>query len=262
MAILDIHAPHHGRRVAALAGALVLATLAAGCSLPDREEAWPRGDGPVPTADPTATTRPPTGTAPLPDGTRGVGPDGCRQLAAGPWAHLEHGPDPIADVRAGRVPSVPGSGGDEEPDSRRDFTSVDQYRDPSSMVDPGALHAAMAEAGFVEGTEARWGTDRRLALISVSRFADAEGAQRVLTTHLTALCGEAIRATVRDDGAGLTLVRDSGTVRTVFVLDDLEVSVMVCHCYGTSDADREDLVDDWSTGVADELTEPGPDPGV
>ncbi len=92
-------------------------------------------------------------------------------------------------------------------------------------------------------------------MISASRYRDAEAAQTVLTTHLLALCPEAIEATVRADRNGLTLVRDSGTVRTVFVLDDVEVSVMVCVCHGSSDADRKALIEEWSASVSDVMRE-------
>lgn len=239
------------RTGAVLAIVTLIASLTACTSQLRGEKAWPQGSG---TAAPpnTATTAPaPSAGDPLPADKVVDGAIDCAALARGPWATLPHGPDPVADIRAGRVPSLPGSSGHEPPDSERAFASVDDYRDPSRMVDPGSLRAAMVKAGFQEGYEARWGTGHRIALISASRYRDARAAKTVLTTHLLALCPEAVRATVRDDRNGLTLVRDSGTVRTVFVLDDVEVSVMVCVCHGSSDADREALIDEWSDGVSD-----------
>ena len=101
----------------------------------------------------------------------------------------------------------------------------------------------MIDAGFVEGRDVRWGTRHRLALVSVNRYRDADAAKDVLTAHLTALCGEATSVEVRDDRAGLTIVRESDTVRTVFVLDDVEVSVMICHCYGSDNDSRRAIID-------------------
>ena len=234
--------------------AIALTAALAGCTTFDhRHDGWPRGDGDPPAAATPTTVAPKSGD-PIPAELSGRGADTCRELAKGPWATLLHGTDPVADVAEGRIPGVPtGSRADDPPDSERTFTSVDEYRDPSSMVDVGALREVMIDAGFVEGRDVRWGTRHRLALVSVNRYRDADAAKDVLTAHLTALCGEATSVEVRDDRAGLTIVRESDTVRTVFVLDDVEVSVMICHCYGSDNDSRRAIIDEWSSQVKGEL---------
>lgn len=221
------------------------------------DEAWPKGAGGAPTAQADA----PTAAAGEPEpGRRVTTVEDCQQLARGPWADAEHGPDPIGRVRDGVVPSLP-DGSDSPPDHVTEFPDLISYRDPSTLEDPGMVYDAMAAAGFQKGIEARWGEGHAYTAITVIQFEDAAGAKDALTAHLTDLCRRATSATVRDGGNGLLLTRDSEAVRSVFVMGDIEVSVFTCSCYWPDLPSRTDGITGWAWGVEAKLFEPGQDTG-
>jgi hypothetical protein len=68
-----------------------------------------------------------------------------------------------------------------------------------------------------------------------------------------------VHATRRRDGTGLLVRRDSGTVRTIFVRGDVELSVLVCQCFGRTDEIRERAVDGWARDIDAVLQEPAPE---
>ncbi len=220
--------------------------------------AWPKGGGGAPPAQEDAPA--PAAGDPQP-GKQVATVEECQQLARGPWADAQHGPDPIGRVRTGVVPSLP-DGNDSPPDELTEFPDLISYRDPSTLEDPGMVYDAMEAAGFQEGIEARWGEGNAFTAITVIQFRDAAGAKAALTAHLTDLCRRATSATVREGGNGLLLTRDSEAVRSVFVMGDIEVSVFTCGCYWSDLVSRSEGITSWAWGVEAKLVEPGQDTGT
>ena len=178
----------------------------------------------------------------------------CEIAAKGPWASVAHAPDPIGAIRDGREFNVDGAlARSDPPDELREFAHADDYRDRSPITTMAPLHRAMVDAGFLHGIEARWGSGHLLAAVDVIQFRDAQAAKKVVTAHLTALCDHTVDFTKRSDGTGLSVTQDDSTVRTIFALGDVEVSVMTCSCYGRTDPERQALLDQWSGEVADQL---------
>lgn len=159
------------------------------------------------------------------------------------------------------VPSLP-DGENRPPDEVNEFPDLISYRDPSTLEDPGMVYDAMEAAGFEEAIEARWGEGNAFTAITVIQYRDAAGAKDALTAHLTDLCRRATSASTRDASNGLLLTRDSGAVRSVFVMGDIEVSVFTCSCYWSDLVSRSDGITDWAWGVEATLAAPGPDDGT
>jgi hypothetical protein len=205
------------------------------------------------------------GPGPRPAGVTGI--DGCRDLATDPWTRPEHGSDPVAAVREGRVPAFV-DGPDGTPlDQVTEFTTAADYVDPSILEDPVRLQDAFEEAGLVEGIEARFEEGPWLTAITVVRFRDADGAADALGAHLHDYCHRAVETWTRAEGNGLIVLRESLAVRTVFVLGDTTVSVFVCACFGTDDENRLDGLEWWTHHIVDALTagsstDPEPTPPV
>lgn len=220
------------------------------------------GDGGEPPIDPRPQG---DGPGPRPAGVSGV--DGCRDLTAGPWTRPDHGADPVAAVREGRVPAFV-DGPDGTPlDQVTEFATAADYVDPSTLEDPARLQAAFEDAGLVEGIEARFEEGPWLTAVTVVRFRDADGAADALGAHLHDYCHRAVETWTRAEGNGLTVLRESLAVRTVFVLGDTTVSVFVCACFGADDENRLDGLEWWTHHVVDALTagpstDPEPPPPV
>ena len=185
----------------------------------------------------------------------------CQQLALGPWADVEHGPDPIGRVRDGVVPALP-DGQHSPPDKLTEFPDLASYRDPSTLEDPGMVYDAWDRAGSVKGIEARWGEGHAYTAITVVQYRDATGAKDALTAHLTDLCRRATSATIRDHANGLVLTRDSEAVRSVYVMGDIEVSVFTCSCYWPDLDARKEGLGYWADDVEGKLAGPRPETGT
>ncbi len=195
------------------------------------------------------------GLGPRPAGVRGV--DACRDFAADTWSRLDHGADPVAAVREGRVPSFI-DGPDGTPlEQVTEFDTADGYVDPSTLEDPARLQAAFEAAGLVEGIEARFEEGPWLTAVTVVRFRDADGAADALGAHLHDYCHRAVETWTRTEGNGLIVLRESLGVRTLFVLGDVTVSVFVCACFGADDENRLDGLQWWTHHVVDALTAEG-----
>lgn len=225
---------------------------------PDGTDAWPKGDAGIPDATETA---PPASDGPILAPTRVSGTAKCQELAKGPWHKVEHGPDPLARVREGLVPALP-DGEDSPPDYLSEFTTLDSYRDPSTLEDPGMVHDAWEQAGFKQGVEARWGHGPSYTAITVVQFRDAASAQDAMTAHLTDLCRRTTQASVRDNSNGLLLTRDSEAVRSVYVMDDIEVSVFTCSCYWDTVEHREEGIHTWAFQTELALNDPTANTGT
>ena len=169
---------------------------------------------------------------------------------------MHHVGDPIGDIERGDYPAVLDGDGERPADSVDRFASLRDYRDPSTLVDPGALYAVMERAGFVDGIQAVYAPDGAQAVVTVTQFESSAGAQAVLTAHLDDYCSLAVVTRPRVERNGLLMLRDRGAVRVLFVLDDLEVSVFECGCFGTSDEGRADQVEAWAALVAKQLESP------
>ncbi len=209
----------------------------------------------------------PTGAAPESGGDpiearRSIaGTEECRAAAAGPWASVSHGPDPLGAVRRGAMPAFIPDGPDQTPlDQLTEMPAVGDYRDPSTIADPDRLLEAFAAAGYQEGIDVRYEEGNYLTVITLVRFRDAAGAAAALSAHLADYCSRAERGHVRTDRTGLVLLRESDTVRTLFVLDDVEVSVSVCGCYEDDDDERLSWTERWSDDIIAVLRDQAPTP--
>ena len=266
------------RRGLAVGVACVLLAAATGCSvqagtIPDGASGQPRADTTQPGQGQQggATTEPNAGGAPgsaSPSGNGGPTPglivhgaDGCRGLASGPWSPIPHGPDPLGAVRNGKLPAlIPGADGTPL-DQITEFPALGDYQDPSTLGDPGRVRDAFDAAGYLGGIEARYEHGDEQTVVTVVRFRDAAGAGAALTAHLVDYCHRAVDARELATANGLLVLRDSASVRTLFVLDDIEVSVLVCSCFGKTDEIRQALVGEWASQITAVLEAGGSDPG-
>jgi hypothetical protein len=227
--------------------ALPLCLLISSCSLLSEEKSWPKGSG-TPESSPEVAPPANPGTPVPDDPAQQFG--SCKELAMGPWADQDHAPDPIGSLLDGKFPSSELEGdGQAEPDRIRAFKTLDDYRDPSTLEDPGYVYAAMEKAGYERAAEARWGDDHEFKAVTIIQYRDAAGAKDAMTAHLIDLCRRAITYTVRPDQAGLTLLRNKGAVRTMFVMDDIVVSLFTCGCEWPNDADRLEGIAKWADQV-------------
>lgn len=190
------------------------------------------------------------GSEVVPAGSTVEGTPACQEQATRTWRSASYEIDPLAAVRSGEIPTVPDGIGDRPPDVVRDFPTLAVYDDPSTLEQPEVVAAAFERAGYLDGVDARWGySEVNFAAVTMVRFRDAAAAQEAMTAHLTDLCRRAVHATVRPDGTGLTLLRDSGAVRSLFVVDDVEVSVFVCACFFADATERQDGIEAWSAAL-------------
>lgn len=267
--------PKQTRKVIAVAAALALTGLVtAGCTSvkasakpwgPDRETMISPQTAPTTTTtsvdDPYAP--PPKAGAPAPTGDPVVGGQpisdtkSCRTLAKGPWQTIPYGADPVATVRAGKIPPFV-SGADGTPLKITEFPTVDDYNDHSTLEDPTKIYEAFTAAGYEEGIEASYVKGAADTTVTVVRFRNAAGAKAALSAHVSDYCQKAIGGQSNPEGTGLTILRESKTVRTMFVMGDAEISVLVCECYGDTDADRERYVEEWAEEIKAILAEPPP----
>lgn len=181
----------------------------------------------------------------------------CEALAKGPWRNTSYDSDPVAVVRAGRIPPFI-SGPDGTPLKVTEFPTVDDYNDHSTLGDPTKVYDAFTTAGYEEGIEASYVNGGEDTTVTVVRFRDAAGAKAALSAHLSDYCQKAIGGKSNTEGNGLIILRESKTVRTMFVMGDAEISVLVCECYGKTDADRQRFVEEWAMEVEILLAEPPP----
>jgi hypothetical protein len=187
------------------------------------------------------------------------GADECAQMAKGPWKEIPYGTDPLTMIRAGRTPALSTAPDGPALDEIVEFKTLADYDDPSTLLDPVAVGHAFAEAGFREGAAARH-VDPDGAEVSVTalRFRDPAAAAGAMSAHLEDYCGRALSAARRPQGNGLVVLRDKQSVRTFFVLGDVEVSVFVCSCY-YPDAEHRTLgVQWWAEQVEAALLMPEP----
>ena len=241
--------PNRLRHAALTSAVLVTGVLLLGaCSLIGSSDPWPRGSGapPAPNTATTAIALAKAGT-PRPAERDLAGPEGCRQLASGPFARVAHGPDPRGALRDGEVlglaqtsapisgtPALnddpPGGLPGAKPDQVSDYDTLDRYRDPNTMASAGSLHAAWSKLHFEGATAASWRSGHDHQTVTITQFGSAAEAQQALVAHLTELCPYANATMVRPDHTGVTLGKDTGSTRSLFVLDDVEVSVYACPC--------------------------------
>ncbi len=194
-------------------------------------------------------------TEPLEPRTTFAGADQCQAKAQGPWQPVAYGTDPVAAVRDGHVPQY----NRDHPLTVREFPTLESYDDPSTMDDAPAVYGAFEAAGYEEGIEGSYRNGGEETTVSVVRFHDATGARAAVSAHLADYCRRATSGYVNPDGTGLIVLRQSGTVRNLYVLGDAEVSVLVCECFGDNGEEREGLVESWSSDVNDYLRQPPPE---
>ncbi|MEZ5137500.1 MAG: hypothetical protein R2711_01585 [Acidimicrobiales bacterium] len=133
-----------------------------------------------------------------------------------------------------------------------EYPTVADYDDPSTIRDMGGSRR-WSRAGYQEGVDWRHGGDGDVADLTLLRFRDDGGARAALSALATDYCSRAFSASLLDDRSGLTVLRKTGAVRTMFVVDDVLVSVMSCGCYGSSLAERQDLIERWTAEAMDAL---------
>jgi hypothetical protein len=225
-----------------------IALLAAGCGTSGGNDETDAASAPAAPTDPAAESG-------LPETGEYRPGDACEDLAQGPWTNRTTEADLLEGVRNGNAPPFLGESGGLTFEVT-EFPTIDDYDDPSTLADPRALYEAWVDAGYQEGIDWRHGDHSDIAALTLVRFRDEGGARAALSALLEDYCGRAVEAKVLDDRSGMTVVRDSEAVRTIFVVDDVVVSVMSCGCYGTSTADRKNLVDDWSAQAMDSLSVP------
>ncbi|MEZ5181226.1 MAG: hypothetical protein R2702_05030 [Acidimicrobiales bacterium] len=230
------------RRTPAAATLLALALVLAACGA--------TGTG-APSSAPEAPSDPAAAAA-LPDTGESVDGDGCADLAAGPWTNRTSEADLLQGLRDGKAPPFLGALGGLDFEVR-EYPTVADYDDPSTIRDMGALRAAWSRAGYQEGVDWRHGGDGDVADLTLLRFRDDGGARAALSALATDYCSRAFSASLLDDRSGLTVLRKTGAVRTMFVVDDVLVSVMSCGCYGSSLAERQDLIERWTAEAMDAL---------
>ncbi|HEX2577872.1 MAG TPA: hypothetical protein VHK88_16095 [Aquihabitans sp.] len=215
---------------------------------PDTSEGDAAPEATTTTAPPSVEAAPPSVGADPPGARVGLdGVESCRELAHGPWAWVPHGADPLGAVRAGRMPEFIREGPDRTPlDQVTDMPTVDDYEDPSTLEDPATVRQAFVDAGYQDGVDARYEDGNYLTAITMVRFRDAAGASAALSAHLADYCSRAEDGYVRTERNGMVVLRDSGTARTMYVLDDVAVSVLVCVCYVDDPTERQHSVERWS----------------
>lgn len=208
-------------------------------------------------AEPTGSTAPPVDEGP-PDlsdrrgdmRTRRSRPNQCLDLADGPWAPVGYDRDPLEAVRDGSVPGLPQDGGHLDFERTVEFPTVERYEDISTLRDRDALVQAWREAGYQAGVMRELHQGNYQFAATAVRFRDADGAQAALGAHLRDYCHRSVDARPVPDGNGLTILRDLGAVRTLWVQDDVLLSVFSCVCYADGDRARQDLVEGWAGEVA------------
>lgn len=225
-----------GRAIAC--GALASAALLSACTTTGDQRAIQRSAPAAPTDPGAAAALPETGT--------NVTGDGCTAQAEGPWTNRTTDADLFASLRAGAMPPFLDAT-DGITFEVREYPTVDDYDDPSTIQDPAGLRAAWAAAGYQEGVDWRHGDGGDVVSFSLIRFRDDGGARAALSALLADYCSKAYESKILDDRSGMTVVRQTGAVRTMFVVDDTLVSVMSCGCYGDSELTRRRMVEDWAS---------------
>lgn len=251
------------RKVVGVAAAIALSGLVtAGCTSvkasakpwgPDRETMISPQTAPTTTTTTTTTSAddPIDGGQPISDVTS------CRTLAKGPWQTIPYGADPVATVLAGKIPPFV-SGADGTPLKITEFPTVDDYNDHVTLADPIKVYEAFTAAGYEEGIEASYVKGAADTTVTVVRFRNAAAAKTALSAHLSDYCQTAIGGKSNAQSNGLIILRESKAVVTTFVMGDAEISVLVCECYGDTDADRERYVEEWADEIKAILAEPPP----
>jgi hypothetical protein len=187
-----------------------------------------------------------------------VGPDpsppapnaaACIADASLPLAEVEVAVDPLAELRSARTASVYGS---VEPlDDVVTFDSFDDYPDPSTPYDLDAIVQAWEAAGFEGGVAAKRQDGWNLVMATVVAFRTPADARDAVAVHLTDLCHGSVRSERHPDGAGMSMVRTSGAVRSVGAVGRYEVSLFACVCVGADDVERSAAVEDWRRFLID-----------
>ncbi|MFN8017478.1 MAG: hypothetical protein U0P45_05075 [Acidimicrobiales bacterium] len=232
-----------------------------GCHHETQADAWGKGSASKASAPRTAPEGPSATTTPgaggLPPSSYQAGSE-CATLAQGPWHNRVLRGDPIAAVRARKVPQlVPGAHG--TPLRVREMPTLASYHDTSTFADPAKVAAAWRAAGYQEGVAAEYANGDARTVVDVVRFRDAGGARAALTAFLEDYCSHALEAKALADRSGMVVLRDSHTVREVFVAGDTMFSTLVCRCFARDDASREAIVEDWADQVYDATTSPRED---
>lgn len=219
---------------------------------------------PATTPDPTPTPAPITTTppgeappdlssTPHDDRTRAARPNQCLGLAAGPWTPVGYRSDPLQAVRDRRVPGLPHEGRNLVFQGIVEFPTLESYEDVSTLRDPASVMAAWGAAGYRDGVKAEFHQGNYQFVASAVRFADPAGAGQALTAHLQDYCHRSVDARPLAAGNGITVLRDLGAVRTLWVQGDVLLSVFSCVCYADDDRGRQDLVEQWAQEVTDIL---------
>jgi len=172
-----------------------------------------------------------------------VGADDCLADVPSPLADRELIGDPIADLSSGAVASVYGS--DHPLDQVTVFETLAEYPDPSTPTDLDAVLDAWEDAGFAGGVAAKSQVGNNLVKATAVEFRSPDDAKAAVTAHLRDLCHRAVSSKVLGDGAGMMMLRESGAVRSVWVVDRYELSLFVCVCVGENDDERQDHVLSW-----------------
>lgn len=195
---------------------------------------------------------------PRDDRTRRARPEQCLALAGGPWTEVDCGRDPLRAIRDGEVPGIP-DGGDHQPfEELVEFPTLESYEDVSTLQDPDAVKTAWAEAGYDDGVMAEYHEGNYQFQVAAVRFRDGLAAGQALTAHLLDYCQRSVEARRVPTGNGVTVLRDLGAVRTLWVEGDVLLSTFACVCFADDDPSRQDLVEGWAGDVSDELTDPAP----
>lgn len=251
--------------------AAVCVLAAGGCGLIGQNSGSyaPLGRGGAPNTSTTVIPLAEAGTKPTE--RSGYGASGCETVARGPWTDVRHRPDPRGILRRGGVRGLPqhsntpaglnGMNDDppgglpgEAPDTIVDFGAVEDHRDPNTLASPGSLREAWRRLHYRGATSANWNQSHDHQTVSVTQFGSAAEAKRALTAHLTELCPYANSTTRLPGGNGVYLVKETGSTRVLFVLDDVEVSVYACPCTFEGGGPAVADFDTWWLQVAQALS--------
>lgn len=180
----------------------------------------------------------------------------CLELAEEPLTVREVVGDPMAELRAGTAPSIDGPS--YPLDEVVEFDSFEDYPDPSTPSDLDALLSAWRDAGFRGGVSAKDEEGSYLVMATVVEFASPADARAAVQAHIRDLCLRSVEAERLADGSGMTMLRESGAVRSVAAAGPYELSFFICHCYGANDDERLEIFERWRSNFED-WTEPAED---
>lgn len=184
----------------------------------------------------------------------------CLELAERPLTARAVVGDPVADLRTGDAPSILGT--DVPLFDVVEFDTFEEYRDPSTPSDLDALLAAWRNAGFRGGIAAKWQSGNSLSMVTVVEFASPSDARAAALAHIRDLCQRTVRSERNPDGAGMTLLRETGAVRSISAAGAYEISFYVCPCLGSTDDARFDALGKWRAHFEDDWAVAAEDEGV